>query len=353
MSLAYCRRQPVRIRIGGLGLLTVALWGCEKTFSAEDRTVQRWLLCEECVEGELDSVLALKARGERAMIEALKGPPADRLANMRRQIEAMYERIPNPGTPRQKYMDHYLDNYKALYHTRAARALHLFDTPTSHTALIEALQQHTRYREDVLRRIAESAHVILSVAAGDSQHAELDSLVRVDPAVLLQDTIAGTPVPDVMVVFKIDSGGGLITPATRLTGADGRAATRWKVGPSDSVNVLRATAAGQVIRFKALGHPRGPRIVFTAQPSNTRRLEPMTPPPQIVVQDAWGDTLTSFNQIAVVRVLPHNIQITRNITDGIATLSGLTINQAGSGLWLTVTSMGAAPRRSAPFNVEP
>jgi hypothetical protein len=51
--------------------------------------------------------------------------------------------------------------------------------------------------------------------------------------------------------------------------------------------------------------------------------------------------------------MPINVLRTRNIANGVATLSGLTIDRVGTGFRLTVTSIGARPAASAPFAVTP
>jgi hypothetical protein len=49
----------------------------------EEAAVHRWLLCEECVDGELDSVVAFGNRAVPALDAALRGPPRDRYENVR------------------------------------------------------------------------------------------------------------------------------------------------------------------------------------------------------------------------------------------------------------------------------
>lgn len=344
------------IRGGMVVFLALGLMACHKpspTQGREDRIVQRWLLCDECVEGELDSLLALGARGQAAMIEALKGPPKERLVNIRLQAEAMYARIPTPGTPRQKFVDHYLANYKAIYHRRAAVALQRFNTPTAHAALLDALRHDTQYRTDVVRGLGEAAGARVSIAAGDSQHAPLGAFVQVNPTVLVRDTTTAQPLSGVGVVFQVDSGGGLVQPSTRMTGSDGKADVRWRLGSTDSMNLLRAVAAGQTVRFVATGHPPGPRIVFVRQPRDAARNQPMVPAPGIAIQDAWGVTQSNFSGQANARVIPLNIGLVQNVVNGEALFSGLTIPQPGNGYSLRVQVLGLAPAESEPFNVVP
>jgi hypothetical protein len=338
---------------GTLVLLVLPLLACAKPDPRQERIVERWLLCDECVDGELDSLLALRERGQTAMIQALDGPPKERVENIRLQAEDMYDGIPNPVTPRQKFVDHYLSNHRAIYQIRAAVALNAFHTATAHAALVEALRHEERFRADVLRRLSQAAGVILSIFEGDSQHAELNFAVRTNPTLLVSDTVAAQAVNNVRVTFHIDSGAGSLSDSVRHTAPDGKASTEWKLGPADSINTLRAVAAGQVVRFHALGHPRGSRIVFLVQPSSATRGLPMSLPPRIAVQDAWGETLTGFNQNADVSVVPAGGNMMQNITNGEATLSGLTVTQSGTGFRLRVSVINLPPAYSAPFDVAP
>lgn len=341
------------IRSLALGTLAIALTACDSPKPAEERAIRRWLLCEECVEGELDSVVALGSRGEKAMRRALKGPPDDRLANMRRQAEAMYARIPNPGISRQKYVEHYTGNYVASYQSRAVVALTRFNTPSAHAALVDALRNDAPYRQDVRRILGKSVGAVSTVVAGDSQHAPLDSLVRVDPTILVRDSITARALSNVRVIFRVDSGGGRVIDSVRFTDGEGKAAVRWQLGPSDSVNVVAVLAAGQTLRIRALGHPYGNRVVFLMQPNNARIGQPIPPPPRIAVQDAWGTTQSSFNRDAVVSVQGTNTQAAYNIVGGLATISDLRVFSPGSGFRLRVSIAGVPPASSARFDVTP
>jgi hypothetical protein len=327
---------------------------CKDLSPSEERVVSRWLLCDECQEGELQAVLALGDRGQKAMEKALKnGPPADRRDNMRRKIEATYRRIPNPSTIRQKYLDHYLGNYVATYQSRAAIALRRFNTPTAHAALLDALQHDDRYREDVRRVIGQSAGAVPILVTGDSQHAPLNSVVRVAPTVMVQDSFTNQALSKVRVVFRVDSGGGTLIGPIQFTGTDGKATTRWQMGSADSVNVLRAVVGARVLRFHALAHPIGNRIVFVVQPGAGTRGQPLRPVPRIEVQDAWGDLQANVNQNADVNIPGTTAAMALSIVAGRANLGGLIMTQPGTGLRIRVGSIGLPVAYSAPFNVAP
>ncbi len=342
--------------------LALALVACNRLKPAEERTVQRWLLCEECVEGEQDSVVALairEGRVEKALIKALKdGPSKERLNNMRLQAVAMYKRIPpTPGGITQKdYVDHYLLNYRMAYASRSAIALRRVPTASAHAALIAAVRRDSIYREDVREVLGSSAGVIVSIEEGDSQHAPVDSFVQTDPAILVLDSTNGQGLGNIRVVFLVDSGGGAVgADSVRLTDPNGRAAAHWRLGPGspDSLNYLRAIAAGHVVRFQAFGHPLAPRVVFLVQPSNSVAGHAIDPPVRIAVQDGWGTIQTTFNLNAEVTVVGTALHSAYTLVSGVAELQGFSVPNPGTGLRLRVEVLGTPPAFSAPFKVSP
>lgn len=335
--------------------LVLALAACDRLTPPEKETVRRWLLCEECLEGEQDSVLAL---GERAVGElrgALQGPRLKRQAYIRRQTEAMHARITPGRIGQQAYVQHFVGNYVATYQSRAALALARLNTPKAHAGLLYALFHEEHYRPDVRRVLGETARITLTPVAGDTQYAPVDSFVKVDPMVLVWDSVRGRPLPNFPVLFRVEAGNGAVIPSVRRTNSDGVAAVRWKLGPSDSLNVLRAVAAGQLVRFSAIGSPLGQRLVFLAQPGNGTAGQPITPTVRIAVQDPWGAPLVNLNESGtlIVSVEGTALASAHDIVDGIAELPGLSFPIAGASLKLRASRMGSKAAISAPFDLAP
>jgi alpha-tubulin suppressor-like RCC1 family protein len=138
---------PERIpRTGGRALALVVGSGlfCA-CLNDQDRTVTRaWLRCEECVDGELE---ALKERGDRVvplLARALDGPPDYRDTNVRHQLERTYaelkQRVTAKGDTLQvdsaRYVNHYLENYRALYQSRAITGLAAIGTSKAQEELV-------------------------------------------------------------------------------------------------------------------------------------------------------------------------------------------------------------------------
>lgn len=337
-------------------LLALILAGCAPPAGLtpeETQRVDRWLLCEECTEGELDSVLAIGERAVGRLEDALRGPPSDRLANMRMQAEAMYGRTSPGGIDSLKYVEHYVGNYIATYQSRAAIALDSINTPRARAALLDALSHDSIYRADVRRILGRAAGADLSVVAGDSQHAPLNAFVRTAPEFLVADS-SGQGLPDVRVAFRVDSGGGAVSDSVQRSNSEGRAKVGWRLGPdlNDSVNVLRVVAAGKVAWIRAVGHRPGRRVVFLVQPSDGTQGQPITPPVQIAIQDAYGRHEASFSGNAQVTVEGTAIASIQTISGGKAILPALSLPASGT-YRLRVGVVGLPPAFSEPFTISP
>ena len=72
-----------------LRFLALALIG-SLAACVHNRAIDRWLMCDECMEGELDSVVALESGAVERLTNTLGGPPPDRAENMRRRFSASY-----------------------------------------------------------------------------------------------------------------------------------------------------------------------------------------------------------------------------------------------------------------------
>jgi hypothetical protein len=323
---------------------------------AERRTVEEWLLCEECSDGELDSVLALGDRAVPLLKDALEGPPDDRRANMRQQSEAMWRGLQDTtAVLLPTFVARYDSNYVASYQTRAAVALDSLDTPETRQILLDALRNDSVYRRDVRRVLGRSLGAQLSMVAGDSQHAPLDSFVRVNPEVIVRDAGTNAGLASVRVLFSVDSGNGTVFDAEELTDSAGRAEVRWQLGtqPKDSVNILRAVAVGRAVRFHARGHGPELRVVFVVQPRHGKVGQPLVPPVRIEVHDAWGDTQTQINQNLVLSLVGTGISSVHNVVAGVAHLPGLSIPVPGTGFRLLARVMKVEPAVSDSFDILP
>jgi len=338
-----------------LAALLLAVAACRPSTAAERRTVQGWLLCEECSDGELDSVIAMGDRAVPLLRDALQGPPASRRDNMRQQARAMYEMIPDTTViSAQRYLDRYAENYVASYQSRAAVALGRIGTRKARTTLAAALRRDAVYRSDVRRALGGAMRAVLTLVAGDGQHAPADSFVKVDPLVRVRDSATGAGLKGVPVRFFVDSGGG-VADSVRITDDSGRATVRWRLGadPDDSLNLLRIVAAGRGVRVRATAHPDTLRVVILTQPAGGTAGLPIIPTVRLGVVDAWGAIRTNLNQPVTVTVVGTQIVANYPLVGGVAQLTGLSVPVPATGLTLKAQTSGATVAESDSFEVAP
>lgn len=88
------------------------------------------------------------------------------------------------------------------------------------------------------------SHLQLRYVSGDAQQGEPE-VELADPLVVEVVDGAGNPVENETVAFNVRGGGGSLAPTEVATGADGRAETRWTLGPNPGLNTMAASIAGQ------------------------------------------------------------------------------------------------------------
>lgn len=340
-----------------LPVAMLVITACDRPTPAERRTVEEWLLCEECTAGELDSVVALGDRAVPLLERALEGPDQERRVNMQRQARAMWLGMPDTLAALvalETFLARYDSNYVASYQSRAAIALDSLGSREARRILLEALRED-EVRADVRRALGRSVGAQLLRIGGDGQHAPLDSFVKVNPSVLVRDSASGAGLAGVPVRFSVDSGHGHVIDSVEVTDTGGRAEVRWRLGPQpqDSVNLLRAVAAGRAVRFHARAHTPELRVVFVVQPRDAKVGQPILPPVRIEVHDAWGALQTQLDTTALVAVAGTSISSAHAVVDGVAHIAGFSLPMPGTDLVLRARVAGAEPAVSAPFDIVP
>jgi len=99
------------------------------------------------------------------------------------------------------------------------------------------------------------------------------------------------------------------------------------------------------------------KVAFAVDPSTTDVTQPITPPVQVAIKDAFANTVTSATN-AVTLALATNPGSgtlagtkTVNALRGIATFNGLSIDKPGAGYTLAATSVMLAGATSAAFDI--
>lgn len=143
--------------------LTTCSRSCDPAARATDarRAMVEYFECAECNEGQLSRVTSLGDYAVPSLSATLKnGPSNASIERMRQHLIEQHQRIvayrathpgPEPApTPDEqpRFVQMFLDNYKARYQVRAATALAAIGTPDARKALEESLQGD-RLRSDV------------------------------------------------------------------------------------------------------------------------------------------------------------------------------------------------------------
>jgi hypothetical protein len=344
----------VRFLAGLAAAQIMALTACHPT-GAEKAVIERWLLCEECTSGELQAVVALGDHATGRLDKALReGPSRSDRERIRRHAQSRYAKLRTRLVTLASWVNHYDSSYVAHYQAHAATALGRIGTTRARQALLEAMQRDTVYWLDVRRALALAAPVLLAATRGDSQGALPDSFVRVTPTIVLRDSATGQGLPDVRVVFRVDSGGGRVTDSVRRTDAQGLASVGWQLGPGpDSFNVLRASAFRTTVRFHATGHGVTPRLVFLVQPSNGKRGLPISPAVRVAVVDAWDQRDTTLTGTVEAVIVPSGYTVTGPADSGRVDLPPMIPVASGNGFQIVARLTGASKAVSAQFDVAP
>lgn len=132
--------------------------GCttQRVLSLEDYGwLERWLTCDECVNGEREIARRMGDRAVGKLDAALVAPSPQRTALMRGKLRDSYRFANKPGADSDAYINPRLENYIATYQKRAAISLGDIGTKPARDAIDRAIRDSAArdYRPDVMRTI--------------------------------------------------------------------------------------------------------------------------------------------------------------------------------------------------------
>lgn len=150
--------KPLR-RAAHASVMLVCLFAvaCRGTLNEEDRqAVDAWLTCVECRDGELAALDSIGSHKRDALLAALYdalfvGPSATAFDNIAAQARATHQEVvafhgmvlgslPTEGA----FVEHYQDNFNALYRKRAAFAVAVLGGASAADTLIAAIDDTFR-----------------------------------------------------------------------------------------------------------------------------------------------------------------------------------------------------------------
>lgn len=180
----------------------------------------------------------------------------------------------------------------------------------------------------------------LTAVSGGAQTANVNATLA-QPVVVQANATDGAPAPGVTVAFAAQNGGS-VGSASVVTGADGRASTTWRLGPSAGTQTLSATApglAGSPISFSATARSIDPvRIQFVQQPPASaaagRSIAPAITLQAVDATNAATSGFTGTVAIALGAGAPAGAVLTGTTSvtavGGVATFANLSINLPGT-----------------------
>jgi adhesin/invasin len=188
----------------------------------------------------------------------------------------------------------------------------------------------------------------VTINAGNNQSATAGSAVAAAPSVIVRDA-NGNPVPGVTVSFAVASGGGSLTGAAPVTGANGIATVgNWTLGTTAGTNTLTATVSGLApVTFTATGAAGAPAsLTINSGNNQTATVGTQVPtPPSAIVRDANGNPVPNVAVGFLVATGGGSLtggSATTNAA-GIAAVGSWTLGAAAGSNTLTATVSGLAP----------
>lgn len=192
--------------------IVLVLVGCRPS-DREYATLDAWLLCDDCSNGERAAVQAIGSRLTRTLDQAVRGPTPGRVANKVAQFTQAYASLPSPAVTESAYVATARSNYIARYQQRAALSLGDIGTRRAVQALERAADSAVtrEYRDDVVDVIET---VLALVRTGPFGGAISPALVRFGDTVIVRRgsgpgwngnenvLLRGAPIADSVIVTR-------------------------------------------------------------------------------------------------------------------------------------------------------
>lgn len=205
--------------------------------------------------------------------------------------------------------------------------------------------------------IPPSAATSISIVQGDGQTGPAGAALPLTLAVDVRDAV-GLPAQGVAVTFAIAQGGGSLAPAVALTDALGLGETTYTLGGTAGPASVTASVAGlPSVTFSATIAAAAPvQLVFRAAPAAATATVAMTPPVDVAIEDAFGNTVPVAEPITIalgVNPVAGTLAgtLTRTTSSGVASFDDLAIDAAGSGYTLIAQHAALPTIECAPFDV--
>src|SRR5439155_1629593 len=176
-----------------------------------------------------------------------------------------------------------------------------------------------------------------------------------------QGNTVTTATTSITVAIGTNPGSGTLAGTTTVAAVSGVATfSELSLNRVATGYTLTATATGLTgATSSAFNIGVGPaaKLLFTAQPSNAAAGPANTPPVQVAVQDAQGNTVTTATTSITVAIGTNPASGTLSDTttvaavNGVATFANLSINNPGTGYTLTASATVLTGATTSAFNI--
>ena len=171
----------------------------------------------------------------------------------------------------------------------------------------------------------------IRIVSGNEQDGQAGSRLANDLVAQVVNA-EGNPVPGVTVTWRVESGGGSVSPRMGNTASDGRATTAWTLGPRVGEQAVEASAPGAgSVRFEATATAGAPSALgITTHPSGNAHVGvPFARQPVIQVRDASGNPVAT-----------PGVTVTAAVGNGSGSLIGTTTQTTDANGRATFTNLG-------------
>jgi hypothetical protein len=201
---------------------------------------------------------------------------------------------------------------------------------------------------------ASADHMLLTAGGGDSGTA--GSAATTSPKVQVVD-LYGNAIANVSITFTVSAGGGSAGSPLTTTDVNGYAQSTFSLGNTIGTNTLTAARQTTALPAAAVGssatqiftvtgtHGPAAKLTFTTQPvGNVTAGWPLSAQPVVEIRDIHDNLVTSAPDATASVTLTLTTgtgaitgTASRTASGGVATFTGLSVNQSGSDKVLTAT----------------
>lgn len=200
----------------------------------------------------------------------------------------------------------------------------------------------------------------VQVVSGNDQTAVAGQPLPADLVVRVVDG-GGNPVAGAAVQWRVQSGGGSVSPNSGTTDASGQAAARWTLGAAAGAQTAEASVAGAgSAAFRATATVgAASALALRTQPSSTARVGvPFDRQPVVQLRDAAGNDVSQAGVAVTVAIASGPGSLSGNTTratdgSGRATFDDLGIGGSAGTHTLIFAASGFTSVTSSPIDVRP